>query len=541
MVRSAFSPSLTYHDCYCKPHFHQSSRTPIKGAEKLTTEWSFAEDLSGYDVPIHLEGEISDVVVRGVIPDSIDGTFYRIGQDKAVPINGNHIAWDGNGVVTAFRIHKGRVDFRIKHVHNDRYKIDKHQRAGNFVDIEACPWLEHPCVQAVIKQTSSTNVVHWAGRSHALTENGPAFTLDADTLETTGMDPYRAQIKTNASTAHPHIDPHAEHLITYSTELNQIVSYSVDRQGRVKNEHRIQVPNLVMCHDCAVTENWIVFAPWPTAMRDTKPKDGEAIMHWDTNIPTRFIVVPRRPEQPLAGSGWKPYESRSYTFPESSAIIHTAGAWEENGNIIFEGTFPHDIRSSIFPFLGKDVKQAVGNTVVDLVRFNINPSDPDQTTLKEPKILVDIPNEFCRIDERYMTKPYDKIFMNIFYSDHKEPAKKGIFATLNAVAMLSKETKELKIYDPGPNVRCMEPVFIPRSEDSAEGDGHIIFAVDRFDVNLTNLVILDTIGDFQTPVAVIELPMRLRAQIHGNWVDAKEVGSQPLVPLPPLDNMHYRL
>ena len=323
-------------------------------------------------------------------------------------------------------------------------------------------------------------------------------------------------------------------------ELHQIVSYSVDRRGRVKNEHRIQVPDLGVCHDCAVTENWIVFAPWPTAMREN-PQEGETHVCWDTTRPTRFIVVPRHPEQPLAGSGWKPYESRCYTYPESSAIIHTAGAWEEDGNIFFEGTFPHDIRSSIFPFLGKDPKQAVGNTVVDLVRFKINPSDPEQTTLEDPEVLVDIPNEFCRIDERYITKPYDKIFMNIFYSDPKEPAKKAIFATLNAVAMLSKQTKELKIYYPGPNVRCMEPVFIPRSEDSAEGDGYIIFAVDRFDFNLTNLVILDTMSDFRTPVAVIELPMRLRAQIHGNWVDAKEVGSQPLVPLPPLDNMHYRL
>ncbi|GIZ47156.1 hypothetical protein CKM354_001025500 [Cercospora kikuchii] len=518
-----------------------TSLVPIKGAEKLSSEWSFAEDLSGFDAPVHLEGEISDVVVRGVIPNSIDGTFYRVGQDKVTPVDGRHIPWSGNGVVTAFRIHNGRVDFRIKHVHNDKYKIEKHQRAGNLIDIEACPWLEHPCVQAVIEQQSNTNVIFWAGRLQALSEIGPAFTLDPHTLETTGMDPYRAQIKTSSSTAHPHIDPHADELVTHSRERQQIISYSVDRRGRVKNEHRIQVPNLGALHDCAVTKNWIVFAPWPIAMRADKPKEGETVIHWDPDRPTRFIVVPRHPEQPLAGSGWKPYESRCYTYPESSAMIHTAGAWEEDGNIFFEGTFPHDIRSSIFPFLGKDRKQAVGNTLVDLVRFKINPSDPDQSTLQDPEVLVDIPNEFCRIDERYMTETYDKIFMNIFYSDPKEPAKKSIFATLNAVAMLSKQTKELKIYYPGPNVRCMEPVFIPRSEDAAEGDGYIIFAVDRFDVNLTNLVILDTMGDFQTPVAVIELPMRLRAQIHGNWVDAKEVGSQPLVPLPPLNHMHYRL
>lgn len=130
--------------------------------------------------------------------------------------------------------------------------------------------------------------------------------------------------------------------------------------------------------------------------------------------------------------------------------------------------------------------------------------------------------------------------MNIVHADPDTPHDPTyVYRSLNATAMLNKCTGEMKVYSPGPHCRCQEPVFIPRSDNAPEGDGHIIFAVDRLDINLTNIVILGT-KDSEHPVAVIELPMRMRAQVHGNWVDAKELSGKPLVPTPPLNHMAWR-
>ena len=242
----------------------------------------------------------------------------------------------------------------------------------------------------------------------------------------------------------------------------------------------------------------------------------------------------------MEGSGWAPYESRIYTHPYNSEILHTAGAWEEDGKIFFEGVWPHH---GHFPFWQQANGKPVAKTeLCDLVRLEIDPSKPTNSSIPDPVVLVDIPNEFCRIDERYQCRKYDKIFMNVFHSEDGSLdlfENKHIYQGLNATAMLTKSTGELKIYSPGPQCRCQEPVHIPRSDDAPEGDGYIIFAVDRLDVNLTNVVILDTAGDFQTPVAVIELPMRMRAQIHGNWVDARELSGKPLVAPPPLTHMNW--
>jgi carotenoid cleavage dioxygenase len=510
---------------------------PLKGAEKLSSRWHWSEDLGGFDMPIRLEGEIGDVMVRGTIPDNIDGTFYRVAGDHVTPTPENHSPLDGHGAVSAFRIHKGQVDFKIKYVQNDRYIVERNRKRSFFVDIVGHPMRDHPCVRAVMEQTSNINVVHWAGRLHALNEGGQAWTLDPDTLETTGTNPYGDQVPGSATfTGHPKIDQNVDELITwgFSHDFRELISYSITRQGEVKNLHRITPAVIGPIHDVAITENWLVFCQWPVGPSNPRDAAGKTKLFWDPDRPTIFIVTPRRPDQPLNGSGWKPYESRVYTHNSNSEIVHTGGAWEENGKVVFEGTWPN---SPLFPFWSNRKEGNLSeNTVVYFVRFEIDVTQPDQTALANPVVLVDISNEFPRIDERFYCKKHDHVFMNIFHSDPKEPLReKHIFRGLNATAMLNKRTGELKVYSPGPNCRCQEPVFIPRSDDSPEGDGYVIFAVDRLDVNLTNIVILDT-DDFEHPVAVIELPLRMRVQVHGNWVDARELSGRSLVPDPPLPN-----
>lgn len=504
--------------------------TPLKGTEKLSSRWQWTEDLGGFDIPIRLEGEIGDVMVRGHIPDSIDGTFYRVAGDHATPPLESHSPLDNHGAVSAFRIHKGRVDFKIRYVQNDRYKLERNKGQSFFVDIVGHPMRDHPCVRAVLQQTSNINIVHWAGKLHALNEGGQAWTLDADTLETTGSDPYGNQVPGAATfTGHPKIDQNVDELITwgFSHDFSELISYSINRDGKVRNLHRIKPAIVGPIHDVSITENWLVFCQWPVAPSFS---EGLTTLNWISERPAYFIVAPRRPHEPLAGSGWEPYETRVYSHPTNSEIVHTGGAWEENGRVYIEGTWPVN---PLFPFWdSQPAGEKPQRTVVDYVRFEIDVAQPDQTVLPGPVTLVDIPNEFPRIDERFYCKPHNYVFMNVFHTDPKEPLRKDhIFKSLNATAMLDKSTGELKVYSPGPNTRCQEPVFIPRSDGSPEGDGHIIFAVDRLDLNLSSVVILDT-KDFENPTAVIELPMRMRAQVHGNWVDARELSGRPLVSNP---------
>lgn len=51
----------------------------------------------------------------------------------------------------------------------------------------------------------------------------------------------------------------------------------------------------------------------------------------------------------------------------------------------------------------------------------------------------------------------------------------------------------------------------------------MISVANRRDKLLTEIVILDTAFIRQGPIAIIELPFRLRAGIHGSWVMRKDL------------------
>lgn len=51
----------------------------------------------------------------------------------------------------------------------------------------------------------------------------------------------------------------------------------------------------------------------------------------------------------------------------------------------------------------------------------------------------------------------------------------------------------------------------------------MISVANRRDKLLTEIVILDTAKMAEGPIAIIELPFRLRAGVHGSWVMAKDL------------------
>lgn len=69
---------------------------------------------------------------------------------------------------------------------------------------------------------------------------------------------------------------------------------------------------------------------------------------------------------------------------------------------------------------------------------------------------------------------------------------------------------------------------VARETNAPEGDGCVMFVVERRGLNVSNLVIIDT-RDFKTHIAVAELPLHLRLQIYRNWVDTRDLNDKPLV------------
>jgi carotenoid cleavage dioxygenase len=155
----------------------------------------------------------------------------------------------------------------------------------------------------------------------------------------------------------------------------------------------------------------------------------------------------------------------------------------------------------------------------DFVRWEIDLNAPSGTQLVDPEIILDVPSEFPRIDERFMTKRNEYIFLNVFIPETSQGGK-NIFHGLNGLAMHSHSTGETKWFFAGKDSLVQEPIFIPRTPDAPEGDGWIIAMLERRVANRSELVVLDT-KEFEKPVAFIQLPMHLKTQVHGNWIDSR--------------------
>src|SRR4051812_46944802 len=91
----------------------------------LKSKWPIALDLSGGAGPCRMDVEVGDLLVLGDIPKEIDGTFYRVMVDPYVPPHPQNVPLDGDGLVSAFRFHDGKVDMKTRYVETDRYKLER--------------------------------------------------------------------------------------------------------------------------------------------------------------------------------------------------------------------------------------------------------------------------------------------------------------------------------------------------------------------------------------------------------------------------------
>ncbi|KAJ5953539.1 hypothetical protein N7454_000435 [Penicillium verhagenii] len=494
-------------------------------SSELPSKWPTALDLAGSAAPCRMEGEVGDLIVQGEIPDGIEGTFYRVMCDPYMPPDPNNIPLDGDGNISAFRIKNGRVDMKIKYIETERYKLERHANKALF-GLYRNPFTHHPCVRSAVDSTANTNVLYWANRMIALKEVALPYEIDPHTLETLCYDPFGDQVRSKTFTAHPKIDPYTNELVVFGYEAKglatkDIVIYALDQDGKKHDEQWIEAPWCAFVHDCAITPNWLILALWPFESTLERLKAGKHHWAWNYDLPATFIVVPRRKSTPLP-LGWKEGEHRVYSWKNCMAI-HTGGAWEgQEGKLYLESSRVHDNAFPFFP--ADDGRMPLPAAKADFVRWEFDLNMASGSTIPDPQIVLDTPSEFPRMDERFMTREHEFIFLNVFMPDQSS-GEKNVFHGLNGLAMHSHKSNETRWYYAGDDCLVQEPVFIPRSAGAPEGDGWVLAMVEQRAANSCRLVILDT-KEFEKPIAFVQLPLHVKAQVHGNWVDGSLLSTE---------------
>jgi carotenoid cleavage dioxygenase len=259
---------------------------------------------TGPEAPCRFEAEVYNCTVRGTIPKSIDGTYYRVMPDPGwAPLYQDDVFINGDGSINAVRIQNGHADFKSRFVRTEKFCIERAARQSVFGKYRN-RYTDDPRVKHKIHSTANTHVIYYENQLLALKEDSRPYALDPDTLNTKGYYDFHGQYTAPTHTAHPKIDMATGEMMTMGYEAkgdstNDVAYFLFDKNGKKLEECWVKAPYAGMIHDFAATDKWVIFPlpPLGTVSVEMLEK-GHKHFAWDEEKPLYFGVLPRRNPKP---------------------------------------------------------------------------------------------------------------------------------------------------------------------------------------------------------------------------------------------------
>ncbi len=455
--------------------------------------------------PFRVECEIRNLEWEGEIPEVLQGAYFRCGPDRQFPPDPDD-PWptaNADGMMSAFYIRGGQVDFRMRYVQTDRLKAERAAGRALFGGYRN-PFTDDPSVAGVDRTLANTAAVWFAGRLLACKEDGLPYEIAPLTLETLGRFDFDGQLDSRTFAAHPKFDPETGEMLFFAGQIDgrssaQFLFGVANREGRITHRTTFEAPYAGMVHDFAVTETYAVFPFVPVITDQARVEAKGPYWTWEPGRPSHFAVVPR------AGG-----EIRWFTAPAFWGW-HVMNAYEDGDRI--ELDFTVAARHAIFPD-------------ADGVIAAPDPFRPTRITLDlasnsgsaQMRPLSELASDFYGCDPRYVGRPYRYGFMGA--NDPSYPPAPGY----NATVRLDHATGRAEAWWAGERSAVQEPLFVPRSADAPESDGWLMVVVNDYASHRAELRILDAARPGTDPTGVVRLPFNIPVALHGVFVPQAELG-----------------
>lgn len=450
-------------------------------------------------MPMRFEADVFECEVDGEIPAELQGAYYRTGGDRQFPSLEDDIILNGDGMFSMFRFDNGHVSFRSRYVQTERLKAEREARRrlygtyrNKHTDDESVSNLPNR------DNTGNTYAFAHHGELYAMREDSRPYRLDPETLETLELGEFGA-LKSTALTAHPKIDPKTGEWWSYGVfaggEPTTDASLHVfDKTGKLIREDWFHTPYPGLSHDWGITRDHLIFPIMPLVADEARLRAGGAYYQYDPDLPSKWGVMPR--------DGDPARDMRWFDIP-GITMGHVMNAYSDGDLVVIDT--PCSPGNCFSFFKDKHGNQpAPAETVTQITRIIFDLSKPDNEAVSLHAVngaLGDMP----RIDDRFAMEKY----------------RTGYFALRDfpqmGIGQIDWETGELRVHELQ-GAASQEPLFVPRSADSAEGDGFVLVAVDRMAEKRMDLLILDGKDISRPPFATIKLPFAQPMAFHGCWM-----------------------
>lgn len=508
-------------------------------AEKLVVRTLYASAkplhyLSGNFAPAqHETPPHADLPVIGHLPKCLDGEFVRVGPNpKFAPVAGYH--WfDGDGMVHGLRITDGKATYVSRFVRTSRLKQEEYFGSAKFMKIGDLKGL-FGLFAAIIYSlrvklgvldgtygmgTGNTALIYHHGRLLALSEGDKPYVLrvleDGD-LQTLGLMDYDKRL-THSFTAHPKVDPVTGEMFTFGYQITApyVTYHVITKEGYMLDPVPITIPEPVMMHDFAITQNYAIFMDLPLYFHPKNMMKGKLILTFDQTKKARFGVLPRYAKDDL--------QMRWFELP-NCYIFHNANAWEEGDEIILYTCRLLDLDLEMAAGPLKENLKNYTNEFYEM-RFNLKTGDASQEKLSESAV------DFPRINENYIGRKQRFVYGAILDSLAKV---KGVAKfDLEAEPEVGKKQIEVGgnvkgIFQFGPGRFGSEAIFVPRESGVQldEDDGYLICFVHDENTGKSEVNVIDARTMSPKAIAIVPLPARVPYGFHAFFVTEEQLNNQ---------------
>ena len=468
--------------------------------------------------PGELDLRIAPSLIDGVLPRSLRGGrllsngpgWTRFGRWTAHP-------FDGHGYLRAFEFMPDgacrlRARFIDTAVYRDEAARGRFSHRGFATNLEGVRWRNLGAGRP--RNVANTTVTRWGERLIVGWEGGEPHAVDADSLDTLGLETFAGAIAGQTTLAHMRHDRARERLLLCSVAGRRKVTVTfreVDRDNRVQRTERAQFDGLLFAHDFAFTDNWYLLAGNP--LRINGPEFAKVLLGGSTTLralvaddskPGVLHLMPR-------GGG----EVRTVRLPGPAFVVHFGNAYEcADGTVIVDAcAFDRYDFGEEFGYGGPrtpfDPALPDRRAPQRLLRFTIPPGASTAQCHPLCAYGVDFPR--FHPDHEGRDTPW------LFGATRADVRHSDPFDSLIALDLHDSE-RPPALWTAPDGQFVGEPILVPDPE--AVGGGHVLALLSDGVRERTTLAIFNAAKLAAGPLASVPLPL-LPIAFHGDWDGAR--------------------
>ncbi|KAJ9556317.1 hypothetical protein OSB04_010931 [Centaurea solstitialis] len=460
----------------------------------------------------------------GTLPSCLDGAYFRNGPNPQYLPRGPYHLFDGDGMLHAIRISKGKATLCSRYVKTYKYNIEKDAgfpiipnvfsgfngltASAARMAVTAGRFLAGQFDPSNGIGSANTSLAFFGNKLYALGESDLPYAVklapDGDII-TLGRHDFDGKLFMSM-TAHPKIDPVTKEAFAfrYGPMPPFLTFFRVNENG----EKQADIPIFSMTspsflHDFAITKNYAIFSEIQIGMSPMEMLGGGSPVSADPGKVSRVGVIPRYAKDES--------EMKWFKVPGWNNV-HSINAWEED-----DGDTVVMLAPNILSVEHTLERMSLIHASLEKVTINLKTGMVSRHPLSTRNLDFGVINpNFIAVKNRYM------------YCGVGDPMPKISGVVKLDITLSEVDRQECIVASRmfGPGCFGGEPFFVakePDNFDADEDDGYIVSYVHDENTGESRFLVMDAKSPTLEIVAAVELPQRVPYGFHGLFVKESDL------------------